>query len=97
MVISAVLSIFEDQMKKRPDIKDYLLWEYDIPTFNWKKSYKIVIERVIQLGDLHGWRAMISFYSHEQILATAEWSKQLDKRDKIFTKLFLKSDFLDAA
>ena len=84
-------------MKKRPDIKDYLLWEYDIPTFNWKKSYKIIIERVIQRGDLEDWRAMVHFYSHEQILATAVWSKQLDKRDKDFTKIFLKSDFLDAA
>jgi hypothetical protein len=39
--------------KKRPDIiNQVLLWEYDLDTFNYEKSYKIVIERVIERGNL---------------------------------------------
>ena len=78
-------------------INPALLWEYDLETFNYKKSYKIVIERILQLGNLEEWRNMVKYYSTEQILETIEWSAQLDKRDKEFSKFFLTSGFLHAA
>ena len=84
--------------KQQPDIiNSALLWEYDLTTFNYEKSYKIVIERVLQRGNLHQWREMVSLYSKEQILEVIDWSAQLDERDKIFSKLFLSSEFLNAA
>ncbi len=79
----------------KPDIiNPALLWEYDLETFNYDKSYKIVIERVLERGNLREWRNMISYYPKEKIMATIEWSAQLDKRDKAFAKLFLSSEFL---
>lgn len=78
-------------------INPALLWEFDLDTFNYDKSYKIVIERVLQLGNLEEWRNMVNYYSKEQILETIEWSAQLDKRDKDFSKFFLASGFLHAA
>jgi hypothetical protein len=84
-------------MQKKPNIQSRLLWEYDVEKFDWERSYKIVIERVIQLGWLEDWKEMYKFYGPEKILETVEWSKQLDKRDKNFTRLFLKSDMLHAA
>jgi hypothetical protein len=84
--------------KKRPHIiNPALLWEYDLETFNYEKSYKIVIERVLQLGNLEEWRNMVNYYSRDQILETIEWSAQLDKRDKDFSTFFLTSGFLHAA
>jgi hypothetical protein len=84
--------------KKQPDIiNTALLWEYDLETFNYDKSYKIVIERVLQLGNLQEWKNMYNYYSQEQILETIEWSAQLDKRDKDFSRFFLNSEFLHAA
>ena len=81
--------------KTKPDIiNTALLWEYDLDTFNYEKSYKIVIERVLQLGNLEEWRNMVNFYTREQILETIEWSAQLDKE---FSKFFLTSGFLHAA
>ncbi len=71
-----------------------LLWEYDLDTFNYVKSYKIVIERVLERDTLEEWREMVRFYTEKQILETIEWSSQLEKRDKDFSKLFLTSDFL---
>jgi hypothetical protein len=84
--------------KEKPHIiNQALLWEYDLETFNYVKSYKIVIERVLQLGNLSEWRNMVNYYTKEQILETIEWSAQLDKRDKDFSKFFLTSGFLHAA
>lgn len=82
--------------KKKPNIPSYLLWEYDLVTFNYDKSYKIVIERVLQMGTLDNWKEIVSYYSKQKILETIEWSSQLDKRDKDFSKFFLKSDMLYA-
>jgi hypothetical protein len=83
--------------KKRPTIiNPALLWEYDLDTFNYEKSYKIVIERVVQRGNLDEWKEMMQLYSPEQILETVEWSKQLDSRDKAFARLFITSEFLHA-
>ncbi len=85
-------------LKTKPHIiNTALLWEYDVDTFNYEKSYKIVIERVLQLGNLEEWRNMVKFYKQEQILETISWSAQLDQRDKDFSKFFLASEFLHAA
>jgi len=84
--------------KSQPKIiNPALLWEYDLDTFNYKKSYKIVIERVLQLGNLNEWREMVRFYTRQQILETIEWSAQLDKQDKEFSRFFLNSNLLNAA
>ncbi|MDQ6763880.1 MAG: hypothetical protein M3015_14805 [Bacteroidota bacterium] len=84
-------------MQSKPDIRPGLLWEYDLKTFNWNRSYKIVIERVVQLGRIDEWKEIHKFYGSEKILEAVDWSKQLDSRDKNFARLFLKSDMLHAA
>ncbi len=85
-------------MKKpdRPNIPARLLWEFDYDHFNFRKSYRIVIERVLERGDLNNWREMIRYYSKEQILETIDWSSQLEERDKHFSRLFINSDFVNA-
>ena len=84
-------------MKDRPDISDTLLWEYDLKTFHWDKSYKIVIERVLERGNLKEWIEIVKFYTREQILETIEWSAQLREKEKEFSRFFLNSEFLNAA
>ncbi len=84
-------------MDKPSIINSALLWEYNLETFNYKKSYKIVIERVLQRGNLVEWREMVKLYAREQILETIDWSAQLDNQEKEFSRFFLTSDFLDAA
>ena len=84
-------------MPNRPNISDTLLWEYDLKTFHWDKSYKIVIERVLQMGNLKEWVEIVRFYTKEQILETIKWSAQLREREKEFSRFFLNSEFLNAA
>lgn len=84
-------------MKSRPSlINPSLLWEYDLDTFNYEKSYKIVIERVLERGNLVQWKEMVQLYPREKIIETIEWSAQLAKRDKAFSLKFLDSDLLHA-
>ena len=80
--------------KSKPDINPALLWEYDLNTFNWRNSHKIVIERIIQRGNLKEWQEMVSFYSRDEIMTTIEWSAELEERDKEFSRLFINSDAL---
>jgi hypothetical protein len=84
-------------MNVKPDIPQYLLWEYDLETFNFDRSYKIVIERVLERGNLQQWQMIFEYYGESKILETINWSAQLRPRDKVFSKYFLKSDFLHAA
>ena len=84
-------------MTKPNIINPTLLWEYDLETFNYVKSYKIVIERVLQRGNLIEWREMVHLYTREQILETIELIAQLDRKEKEFSRFFLNYDFLDAA
>ncbi len=83
-------------MENKPNIPDYLLWEYDLTTFNYEKSFKIVIERILLLGSIRDWSEMLRFYPIEKITETLEWSKQIAKREKDFAKLFLQSDLLNS-
>lgn len=83
------------ETKEKPNLPTYLLWEYDLKTFNYDKSYKIVIERVLERGSMEDWKEMMHYYPIEKILETIEWSAQLQERDKNFSKLFLKSDFFN--
>ena len=84
-------------MQDKPNIPARLLWEYDYDNFHWDRSYKIVIERVVQRGDIEEWREIFRFYGKEKILETVEWSRQLDLRDKKFALFFVNSDLLHAA
>lgn len=81
-------------MSSKPNIPAKLLWEFDYENFNFDKSYKVVIERILQRGNMSHWREMVRYYSREQILETIEWSAQLEERDKRFSRFFLNSDFL---
>ncbi|HQU61047.1 MAG: hypothetical protein KDD02_21115 [Phaeodactylibacter sp.] len=89
-------------MSRQPDqniplISPHLLWEYDLSSFDFDKSKRIVIERVIERGTLEDWREMIRYYGEEKVLLTARQSKQLSEKDKGFTEIFIHSTLLYAA
>lgn len=84
-------------MNKKPNIPGYLLWEYDLDTFNYEKSYKVVIERILIRGTIEDWTEMLNFYPLERVLETVAWTKQIDRRDKDFALLFIQSDLIHVA
>jgi len=72
----------------KPRISTHLLWEYDLEAFDFQKSYKIVIERVLERGDLEEWKEIKRVYGKKKILETVDWSAQLDQRAKNFSRYF---------
>jgi hypothetical protein len=81
-------------MKSLPQLSPHLFWEFDLSTFNYQASKKVVIERVVQRGNLLDWREIYRFFGKEEILKTVQESRQLTKKDKNFTKIFLQSSLL---
>jgi hypothetical protein len=84
-------------IKSQPAISSHLLWEYDLSTFDYDRSYKVVIERICERGEMEDWREMVAYYTKEQILETIAWSSQLSKREKDFSKKFVNSGFVKNA
>lgn len=79
------------------NISPHLLWEYDLETFNFDRSKELVIERVIQRGNLRDWQEIVKAYGKKALLHTAAHSKQLSQRDRDFTKFIIDSPLIHAA
>ena len=81
--------------KLQLEISPHLLWEYDLDTFDFDQSKEIVIERVIQRGNLKDWQVVYKVYGKDALLYTAEHSKQLSGRDRNFTKILINSPLIN--
>lgn len=77
-------------------ISAHLLWEFDLNSFDYEKSKSIVIERVIERGNLKDWQIIFKAYGKEALLQVAEKSKQLSKKDQEFTRIIVNSSLLYA-
>jgi len=58
------MTIFDDYKKyaSRVSISPSLLWEYDLSNFDWWKSRKIVVQRIIERGWLKDFYAAFNLY-----------------------------------
>jgi hypothetical protein len=87
-----------DNLVEKPfPLPRHLLWKYDFETFDFDRSYKIVIERVVQRGNMDDWRNILHYYGKDKILEVVDWSPQLDNRDKTFARIFVDSGFINHA
>lgn len=53
---------------KKPDLPKTLFWDFDFEKIDWRRSYKTVIERVLDKGSQVEWEEMILFYGIENVL-----------------------------
>ena len=74
-------------------LPQHLLWEYDLDTLDYDQHYRIIIERIIERGDLAAWRGAQAYYGADRFLEVAAWSRQLSSREKAFTELFIESGY----
>lgn len=56
------------QKIKRPDLPKVLFWEFDYGKMDWKRSYRTIMERVLDKGSLKDWEEMIRFYGRENVV-----------------------------
>ena len=75
-------------------INPEILPEINVFNFDTGIYRQIVIERIIEHGDMDDWCAMIRLYSKRKILHTVRKSEILKKRDKDFAAFFIYSGFL---
>jgi len=73
-----------------PICKQWLL-DVEINTFEFMKGAAIVIERVVQRGDMTDWKAIIQLYGKNAILELVRANKQIAQKDKAFTEIFVHS------
>lgn len=52
----------------KPDLPRRLFWEFDYETLDWQRSYRSIIERVIEWGSPQEWEIMISFYGRKSVI-----------------------------
>lgn len=57
------MTIFDDYKKYGPcSVSPSLLWEYDLSNFDWWKSRKIVVQRILERGWLEDYYAGFNLY-----------------------------------
>lgn len=83
------------KLKANPDIRKHLLWEYNWEEIDFVELATVVVERVIERGDIQDWKEMIRFYGKSKIREIARQSTRLDRKNKQFTNIFLQSKFVD--
>lgn len=69
---------FQTNDIKPTDFSSYLFWDVDIDTLNLESSAPLVIERVLQLGQLEDWSLLNLFYGIDKILEVAKNLNSLD-------------------
>ena len=59
-----VMTIFDDykKFKGKCHISPHLLWDYDLEHFDWWKSRKIVVQRILERGWLKDYYAAFHLY-----------------------------------
>ena len=73
----------------------HLLWEYELDGFDYERNAELVIERVLQRGNIREWRATQQYYGKARMLAVARASRQLTEREQAFTELYVESSLND--
>jgi hypothetical protein len=79
----------------KPSIRKHLLWDFDYSTFDFTKGSSLIIERVIERGNLSDWKEMLHFYGKDLVLQQARKSKQLTQKDKNFTEIIINSPLVN--
>src|ERR1700761_9628246 len=52
----------------KPELPKNLFWEFDYHNLDWMRSYRTVMERVIERGSSKDWESMIEFYGRDKVI-----------------------------
>ncbi len=55
-------SDWKEQIERHPQIRQSLLWEYDLNGFDWQYMRSLVVERVIERGRDEDYYALFALY-----------------------------------
>ncbi|MBS1525848.1 MAG: hypothetical protein JST19_09390 [Bacteroidetes bacterium] len=52
----------------RPDLPKVLFWDFDYGKIDWIRTYKTIIERVLDKGSQKEWEELVRFYGLDKII-----------------------------
>lgn len=52
----------------RPKLPKVLFWEFDYDRIDWTRSYKTIMERVLDKGNEAEWEELIRFYGKDKVV-----------------------------
>ncbi len=78
--------------KKNKEAKFFtgLLWDVDLKNFDYFKAKHIVVERVVELGTLNDWYAILNMYGEKTVINEIKNIETLPSKDINFVHKFLK-------
>lgn len=73
---------------RHTSIRQHLLWEFKHP-FDYDKGMAIVVERVVQRGNMDDWLTIFNLYGYDAVREQIKRIPYLDKKDMNFVhKIF---------
>ena len=54
--------------EQKPVLPKELFWDWRYADIDWKKTYRSIIERVLERGTKEEWKELIRFYSEPKII-----------------------------
>jgi hypothetical protein len=72
------MSNTNDKIKPQ-DFSSYLFWDVDQDRLDMENSKKLIIERVLEYGQMKDWNLLRNYYGLEEIKNTAQTIKSFDK------------------
>jgi len=68
-------------------VRDHLLWEFNLETFDYQKSRSMVVERVVQRGDTDDWLTVFNLYGYEGVREQIKQIPYLNNKDMNFVRV----------
>ena len=67
-------------------IREHLLWEFDYDNFNYDSGRKIVVERVVQRGNMADWLTILNLYGYDGVREEIKKLPYLTAKDMNFVQ-----------
>ncbi|MCX6307784.1 MAG: hypothetical protein NTY32_02760 [Bacteroidia bacterium] len=78
--------MFFKDFKEHPEatVRHTLLWEYDMERFDWQNMRTVVVQRVIERGQMQDFYAILNLYGLKGVKETIKKIPFLNPKDQSF-------------
>ncbi len=73
--------------EKHRSIRKHLLWEFDLDDFDYQQGKPIVVERVIERGNMDDWLTIFNLYGYDGVREQIKTIAYLNDRDLNFVHI----------